>query len=43
MLFGDSFLMRPEGRGTHFDPAVFDAFVAAIEEVREVYETYKEV
>jgi HD-GYP domain-containing protein (c-di-GMP phosphodiesterase class II) len=35
-------IMR-EGRGTHFDPKVFDAFLDALEEIREVYEAHKEV
>lgn len=35
-------IMR-KARGNHFDPVVFDAFVEALDEIREVYETYKEV
>ncbi|MFP4432348.1 MAG: HD domain-containing phosphohydrolase [Spirochaetaceae bacterium] len=35
-------IMR-EGRGSHFDPKVFDAFLDALQEIREVYEENKEV
>jgi HD-GYP domain-containing protein (c-di-GMP phosphodiesterase class II) len=35
-------IMR-EGRGSHFDPKVFDAFLDTLQEIREVYEENKEV
>ncbi len=32
-----------QGRGSHFDPAVVDAFIMGIDDVKTVYEQYKEV
>jgi HD-GYP domain-containing protein (c-di-GMP phosphodiesterase class II) len=32
-----------QGRGSHFDPAVVDAFIMGIDDVKTVYEQYKEI
>ncbi|MRR10232.1 HD domain-containing protein [bacterium] len=32
-----------QGRGSHFDPAVVDAFIMGIDDVKAVYEQYKEI
>jgi HD-GYP domain-containing protein (c-di-GMP phosphodiesterase class II) len=39
----DALLIIRQGRNSHFDPLIIDAFEAGLEEIMEIYEQHKEL